>query len=86
MVLEERACRCASTATRAEYALRLRILWPQAACLIGGTVIGAAFGDKIFPEIEAMFGDPVTDIFFGLLGAFFAAIVFEAVQMFLRPD
>jgi hypothetical protein len=40
----------------------------------------------LFPEIEAMFGDPLTDIFFGLLGAFFAAIAYETVAMFLRPD
>jgi hypothetical protein len=44
------------------------------------------FGDKLSPEIEAMFGDPATDMFFGLIGAFFAGIAYETVAMFWRAD
>jgi hypothetical protein len=54
--------------------------------LVGGTLIGASFGERVFPELEAMLGDPITDIFFGLLGAFFAAVLYEIAIMFLRPD
>jgi uncharacterized membrane protein YeaQ/YmgE (transglycosylase-associated protein family) len=52
--------------------------------LVGGTLIGAIFGDLVCPEFAAMFGDPITDIFFGLIGAFFAAIAYEAVAMLFR--
>jgi hypothetical protein len=55
-------------------------------CLVGGTLIGAVFGEKLFPGVEEMVGDPFTDIFFGLLGAFHAAIAYEIVAMFLPPD
>jgi hypothetical protein len=53
--------------------------------LVVGTLIGVIFGDRAFPQIEAMFGDPATDIFFGFVGAFFAGIAYEMVAMFLRP-
>jgi hypothetical protein len=33
-----------------------------------------------------MFGDPGTEIFFGLICAFFVLFAYEAVAMFLRPD
>jgi hypothetical protein len=33
-----------------------------------------------------MYGDPFADVFFGLLGAFFAVIAYEVVAMFVRPD
>jgi len=66
--------------------LKLRIPWPYAACLVAGTLIGAIFGDRVFPEIEDMLGDPGTDIFFGLIGAFFAVILYETVAMLLRAD
>jgi hypothetical protein len=66
--------------------LKLRIPWPQAACLVAGTLIGVIFGGRVFPEIEAMFGDPGTDIFFGLICAFFALLAYEAIAMFLQPD
>ena len=55
-------------------------------CLVGGTLIGAISGDRVFPELEAMLGDLSTDIFFGSLGAFFAAILYEMVAMFWGPD
>jgi hypothetical protein len=66
--------------------LRLRIPFSYAVCLIGGTLVGAIFGDRVFPGVEAMFGDPATDIFFGFAGGFFAAVGYEMVAMFLRPD
>jgi hypothetical protein len=53
---------------------------------VGGTLIGAIFGDRVFPELEAMLGDLITDIFFGSLGAFFAAILYEMVAIFWGPD
>jgi xanthosine utilization system XapX-like protein len=65
--------------------LKSRVPSPQAVCLIGGTVIGATFGDKVFPWVEDIYGDPIADIFFGLMGAFFALIAYEIVAMFLRP-
>jgi hypothetical protein len=55
-------------------------------CLVGGMAIGLIFGDRVFPELEAMFGDPVTDIFLGAMGALFAVIAYETVAMLLRPD
>jgi hypothetical protein len=64
--------------------VKSRISLPQAACLVGGALIGVAFGDVAFPEIEAMFGEPIDDIFFGLLGALFAGVVYEIVATFLR--
>jgi hypothetical protein len=66
--------------------LRLRIPSPYVLCLVGGTLIGAVFGEKLFPGVEEMVGYPFTDIFFGLLGAFHAAIAYEIVAMFLPPD
>ena len=66
--------------------MKSRIPLPQAACLVGGTLIGVIFGDKLAPELKAMFGDPATDMFFGLIGAFFAGIAYETVAMFWRAD
>jgi hypothetical protein len=71
---------------RGEGLLKSRIPLPQAACLVGGTLFGAIFGDRVFPEIEAMFGHPGTDIFFGLICAFFAVFAYEMVAMFFRSD
>jgi hypothetical protein len=71
---------------RQGWALRVRIPLPYTVCLVGGMAIGVIFGDRVFPELEAMFGDPVTDIFLGAMGALFAAIAYETVAMFLRPD
>jgi hypothetical protein len=55
-------------------------------CLIAGTLIGVILGDRVFPELDAAFGDPVTDIFFGIVGTVFAAIGYEIVAVFLRPE
>jgi hypothetical protein len=43
-------------------------------------------GHRVFPGLEGVFGDPLADIFFGIVGALFAAIAYEMVAMFLRPD
>ena len=66
--------------------MRLRFPLPHSACLVSGTLIGVTVGDKVLPWVEVMYGDPMADIFFGLLGGFFALMAFETVVMFLRPD
>jgi hypothetical protein len=58
---------------------------PYAACLVGGTLVGAILGNRIFPEAEAMFRDLI-DVFFGLWGAFLAVIAYETAAMSLRPN
>lgn len=60
------------------------VSWPQAVALVGGALIGVVVGDRLSPEIEAMFGDPVTDIFFGLIGAFLGGVLYEMVATFSR--
>jgi hypothetical protein len=47
---------------------------------------GVIFGGRMFPQIEAMFGDPATDIGFGLITGFFTTVAYELVAMFRRPD
>ena len=42
--------------------MRVRIPLPYTVCLVGGMAIGLIFGHRVFPELEAMFGDPVTDV------------------------
>jgi hypothetical protein len=64
--------------------LRSRVPFAYIACLVGGTLIGAILGDKAFPWVEDIYGDPAADIFFGLLGAFFGIVAYETVAMFLR--
>jgi hypothetical protein len=66
--------------------LKSRVPLPHTVCLVSGTLIGAIFGDKVFPWVEDMYGDPMADVFFGLLGAFFAVIAYEIVAMFFRRD
>jgi hypothetical protein len=66
--------------------VRVRIPFPHAVCLVIGTLIGVVFGDKVFPGVEAMFGDPITDIFFGSVGAVFSTIAYEMARMFASPD
>ena len=63
-----------------------RVSWPHIACFAGGIVIGVTFGGRVFPQIEAMFGDPATDIAFGLITAFFAMFAYELVAMFRSLD
>jgi hypothetical protein len=38
--------------------------------------------DPVFPEIEATFGETLADILLGAVGALFAAIAYETVEMF----
>lgn len=47
--------------------------------VIGGMIIGVIFGDRVFREVEAAFGDPLTDIFFGLMGGLLAALIYEII-------
>jgi hypothetical protein len=62
------------------------MLLPQTACLIGGAAIGVIFGDQVFLGLDAMFGDPASEILLRVAAALFAAIAYEAVAMFLRSD
>jgi hypothetical protein len=64
----------------------VRIPLPYTACMVGGTAIGVILGHSVFPGLEAVLGDPLADIFFGIVGALFAAIAYEMVAMFLQPD
>jgi hypothetical protein len=64
----------------------VRIAYSYMACLAAGTVLGLLFGDRLFPDLEALFGDPVTDVFLGLAGMVLAAVAYEAVVAFLRPE
>jgi hypothetical protein len=43
----------------------------------GGMVLGLTFGDRIFPQLETAFGDPLTDIILGLWGAIVAGFLHE---------
>jgi hypothetical protein len=47
---------------------------------------GFLFGDSLFPQLEATFGELVTDLFLGTAGALLAAIAYEIVTMWLRSD
>jgi hypothetical protein len=49
----------------------------------GGMIPGLVLGDHIFPQLEAAFGDPLTDIVLGLWGAIFAGFLCE-VSVFIR--
>lgn len=64
----------------------MRVRLPYLACLVGGMVIGFGLGHSVFPQLEAAFGDALTDILFGIVGVLFAAIAYEIVVIFWRPD
>ena len=66
--------------------MRVRVALPYALCLIGGMAIGVIFGDRVFPDLEEMFGDPAADICLGILVALFAAIAYAAAAMSSQPD
>jgi uncharacterized membrane protein YeaQ/YmgE (transglycosylase-associated protein family) len=51
-------------------------------CLIVGAITGVLLYDPVFPEIEATFGETLADILLGAVGALFAAIAYETVEMF----
>jgi hypothetical protein len=54
--------------------------------LAAGAAIGLLFGDRLFPDLQALVGDPVTDVFLGLTGMILAAVAYEAVAAFLRSE
>ena len=54
-------------------------------CLVSGAAAGLLFGDRLFPQLEAFFGDPIIDIFLGLIGLILAAVAYETVAAFARP-
>jgi hypothetical protein len=45
--------------------------------VIGGTTAGAILGRHIFPEADTIFGSPLTDIIFAILGGLFASVGWE---------
>ena len=47
--------------------------------VLGGMFIGLLFGDKAFPQFEAVFGDALTDIVLGVGGAVVAAVAYEVL-------
>jgi uncharacterized membrane protein YeaQ/YmgE (transglycosylase-associated protein family) len=59
--------------------MKLRIPDTYALSIVGGTSVGAVFGDKAFPVVEVALGDPLADIFLALLGAIVAALLYEIV-------
>jgi hypothetical protein len=60
--------------------LLVRIQLSYAVCLVGGAAAGLFFGDTVFPQLEALVGDPLDDIVLGLAAALFAAIAWEMVS------
>lgn len=71
---------------RGSRALGIRTALPYTLCLIGGMAFGFLFGDSVFPQLQATFGELVTDLFLGAVGALLAAIGYEIVTMWLRSD
>ena len=63
----------------------MRVRLPYIVCLVAGLAIGVGFGGGIFPQLEVAFGEPLTDIFLGIVGVVFAAIAYEAVAMLWDP-
>jgi hypothetical protein len=63
-----------------------RARWTDIAVFAVAMLIGVSFGDRLFPEVEAILGDPAADILLGLVAAFFATLAFEIVAMFRRLD
>jgi hypothetical protein len=60
--------------------LLVRIRLSYAVCLVGVAAVGFLFGDRVFPKLQALLGDPLDDIVLGLAAALFAAIAWEAVS------
>ncbi len=52
-------------------------------CLIGGTS-GLLFGDRLIPQLEVRFGDPLTDIFLGIVGLVLTAVAYDMATVFAR--
>jgi hypothetical protein len=64
----------------------VQIAYSYRMSLATGAAIGLLFGDRLFPDLQALVGDPVTDVFLGLTGMIFAAVAYEAVAAFLRSE
>ena len=58
-----------------------RLLSPYPLCLLAGALVGAVFGDRVFPVIEDAFGDPFDNILLGIGGACLAAVLYELVTI-----
>jgi hypothetical protein len=59
------------------------------ACIIGGLVVGPAFGHRALPSVGTMLDGPLANILLGIAGGFCAAIacevVGEVVAILVRP-
>jgi uncharacterized membrane protein YeaQ/YmgE (transglycosylase-associated protein family) len=60
--------------------MRMRGPTTHALTIGGGFTAGLLIGDHIFPELESAFGDPMTDLFLGVLGAIVAGLIYELVD------
>jgi hypothetical protein len=60
----------------------MRISWAHAACLVGGTIIGAILATG-HPQIHATIGYGPTRMLFGLIGASIGALAFEMLARLL---
>jgi hypothetical protein len=64
----------------------VQIAYSYRMSLAAGAAIGLLFGDRLFPDLEALVGDPVADLFLGLAGMILTAVAYEAVAAFLRSE
>ena len=64
--------------------MKLRIPTTYTLTVIGGVVVGLFLGDRMFSELEVVFGDPLTDIVLGVLGAVIASLIYEVVAVLRR--
>jgi hypothetical protein len=60
--------------------MQLRPSMVYALTIGGGSVAGVIVGERSFPEFEAVFGDPTTDLLLGALGAIVAGLMYEIVD------
>jgi hypothetical protein len=60
--------------------VKTRIPKAYAMTVVGWTIAGVVIGDRIFPEMETAFGDTLTDVVFGMLGAVIGALAYEIVS------
>ena len=59
--------------------MKRRLFTPYSLCLVAGALLGVAFGDRVFPVIEHMLGEPADEILMSLGGVFLTALLFELV-------
>ena len=64
----------------------MQIAYSYRMSLAAGAAIGLLFGDRLFPELEALVGDSVADLFLGLTGMILAAVGYEAAAASLRSE